>query len=120
MPSFGYDSTVIDPRSFDPPSFYEEEHPEDELEHIVDDCRGIYIPQFFCQNYEKTEGVDNEDWEICLSGPDHEHYWEAWDNILSSWETTEEDCNGLVFKITIEQDGALYQRRSFSHKESID
>lgn len=47
---------------------------------IVDGSRGIYVPQFFAQAYgDRCKGLDAEDLEILLAGPDHEHYWETWD-----------------------------------------
>jgi len=78
---------------------------------IVDDHHGIYIPQVFCQQYEKTDQVSQTDWNICLSGPDNELYWEAWESILDDWEAEETDESGKKYKIGIFQDGSLFQTR---------
>jgi hypothetical protein len=78
---------------------------------IIDGANGIYVPQAFCSRYEKTDRVDQEDWEICGSGPDHEFYWEAWENILNSWGDEETDGAGNTFEIYLYQDGDLYQCR---------
>jgi hypothetical protein len=78
---------------------------------IVDGANGIYVPQAFCRRYEKTDKVEQEDWEICLSGPDHEYYWESWNNILDNWGGEETDGAGNTFEISLYQDGDLYQCR---------
>lgn len=62
-----------------------------EPELLVDDHNGIYVIQVFCKAYSKyitnMEEV-KEDFEICLQGPDHEFYCEAWDNLLNKVEFT--------------------------------
>jgi hypothetical protein len=100
---------MYDNRPMDPP----DNEPEIFSECIVDGSWGIYVPQRFCQNYEKTSGVSQEDWDICLAGPDHELYWEAWDEILSNWGGEETDAMGNVFRVYIEQESDLFQHREF-------
>lgn len=78
---------------------------------IVDDHHGIYVPQVFCERYEKTDKVSQEDWEICLSGPDHELYWDSWEIILNEWGGEEVDQAGNKYEIGIYQDGCLFQTR---------
>lgn len=53
---------------------------------LVSDGFGIYIPQVFCRNhkFEMIVGVDWEDWQNCLDGPDNPRYWESWETILDS------------------------------------
>lgn len=53
---------------------------------LVSDGFGIYIPQIFCErhNLEMIVGVDWEDWQNCLDGPDNPHYWESWETILDN------------------------------------
>lgn len=109
---------IVDPRPIDPPEYFEEQEPEGEC--IVDGCWGIYVPQRFCQRYEKIDRVDQDDWDACLAGPDHEFYWEAWDSILSDWYYEEIDANGGVWKIFISQDGDLFQYREFVRAEGRD
>ncbi len=61
-----------------------------EPELLVNDAHGQYIPQIFCQQYGHYL-PDNlkEDLKICLSGPDNEQYWDAWDSILDTEITNE-------------------------------
>jgi len=55
-----------------------------DIQLLVSDRHGIYIPQFFCQNYlnyivnkDELEEQIND----CLEGPDNEFYFESWDDI---------------------------------------
>lgn len=52
---------------------------------VITDTLGIYIPRAAVKacNFD-MDTVSQEDLDICRSGPHHEHYWEAWDNILQS------------------------------------
>lgn len=101
---------LTDPRPLSPP---DNDFPETESELIVDGCFGIYVPQRFCQCFQRLSCVSQEDWEICLSGPDHPDYWEAWDTILGDWTYEEEDGNGGVWRIYISQDDSVFQHREF-------
>jgi hypothetical protein len=49
-------------------------------------ARGIYIPQFFAESVirENVQGVPEEDWAILEAGPDHEWYWEAWNDVCDN------------------------------------
>jgi len=52
-----------------------------EPELLVDSHHGIYVMQSFCQRYApyiKNMDEVKDDFEICLSGPDHDEYLEAW------------------------------------------
>lgn len=91
--------------------FDQEEDDGTEAICIIDGANGIYVPQAFCRRYEKTDKVEQEDWDICLSGPDHEFYWEAWDNILNHWGGEETDKTGSTFQVYLFQDGDLFQCR---------
>lgn len=70
---------------------------------LADGSRGQYVPRFFVEMYgpkfvkaradriKETGIVDFNPWhipddceEILLAGPDHENYWEAWDQCLSN------------------------------------
>lgn len=59
------------------------ELPENSLLY-ADDCRGIYIPQYFAQSIKRdlVTGIEEEDYKILEAGPDHELYWDVWDGIL--------------------------------------
>lgn len=83
-----------------------DELPEN-AELFLDDARGIYIPQNFAEivKREFVEGVSEEQWAILEAGPEHEWYWDAWDEVLNSAvltnPTTEE-------RFTLYQDGILW------------
>jgi len=49
---------------------------------LFDGASGVYIPQRFAQECRHWEGVSEEDFEILLSGPEHELYWGTWDTTL--------------------------------------
>ena len=51
---------------------------------LLDGARGIYIPQAFAQNFNmRAWGVSEKDEQILLAGPEHEYYWETWDEVLN-------------------------------------
>ena len=79
------------------------ENPMSGLELLISDNRGIYIPRDFAMYHEDMDGVLAEDMEILKSGPDHEHYWEAWDSVLQNATATH---NGKVWRLS--QDGDLW------------
>ena len=110
-------ASFVDPLLIDPPEYY---WPEGESECIIDGCWGIYVPQQFCQRYEKVSGVSQEDWDICLAGPERELYWDAWDAVLNDWQFEEADSNGGVWRISLHQDGDLFQYRELVRCEGRD
>lgn len=58
-----------------------------EPELIVDCAHGIYIGQLFCQRFKDAivnKDELQEDIDICLIGPDHEDYIEAWVNVTDN------------------------------------
>jgi hypothetical protein len=71
----------------------------------LSDARGQYIPRDFASSFadrdHSVRGVTSEDWAILDAGPDHEHYWEAWDEVRANAVVT--DGNGTCFNI--HQDG---------------
>lgn len=56
----------------------------------ADGCRGIYIPQFFAQSVIRNcvAGVSPDDWAILEAGPEHDLYWDVWDDVLANAELT--------------------------------
>jgi hypothetical protein len=61
---------------------------------LVSDAQGIYIAQIFCQQYRQCiTNADQlkEDIDICLVGPDHEFYWDAWENIIDNAELLDDN-----------------------------
>ena len=86
---------------------------------ILDGCRGIYLPQDFATNFNTKGGVDSwtpedggisdlilwqENIKILETGPDHEHYWEAWDEICA--DACMVDDKGITWRLY--QDGDLF------------
>ena len=69
---------------------------------LFDGASGQYIPQRFAQEIDRARvtGVSDEDYAI-LENPEHEYYWDAWDDALSTAEIRGD--NGLVY--TLMQDG---------------
>ena len=69
---------------------------------FADSARGIYIPQHFAQAADRSKftGINAEQWSILEAGPEHGHYWEAWDEVLDGAET---ECGGVLW-----QDGDLW------------
>lgn len=79
--------------------------PDDEAglpkrELLIDENRGIYIPQFFYNNFDFSKfNLKKEDFAD-LSSPDNEFYQEAWDELLA--DARMDDGS------TLEQDGDLW------------
>lgn len=57
---------------------------------LLDSSRGIYIPQQFAIVYgddckgldEKSTEALTESLKVCLFGPNHADYWEAWEEVV--------------------------------------
>lgn len=55
---------------------------------LLDENRGIYIPQVFARDYDWSlwdfpADLNKEELQgILLSGPDNKQYWDAWEDIL--------------------------------------
>ena len=71
----------------------------------LSDARGQYIPRDFATSFadraKTVSGVDQETWDILEAGPDHEMYWEAWQDVEQGAIITDE--NGVKFHVY--QDG---------------
>lgn len=71
---------------------------------LLDESRGIYIPKKFYENFDlKSWGLDPSQYSELLD-VDHEHYWEAWADLLQ--DATHTDDKGQVWYL--EQDGDLF------------
>lgn len=87
---------------------------------LRDECRGIYIPQSFANDFECVDGdgltpettklinvwhgIPVDDLELLKQGPDNESYWQVWDEVLEkAWMITPERV-----KLTLYQDGNLF------------
>jgi len=51
---------------------------------LIDSRHGVYILSNFIKEFEGWTGISDEDREILAAGPEHEWYWEAWDDVLDS------------------------------------
>lgn len=71
---------------------------------LEDGWNGVYVPNLFAKNYDLAEwNVRPDDINILLAGPDHEEYWDTWDEILS-YAFCRKD--GKVYRLW--QDGDLW------------
>lgn len=84
-----------------------------------------YAAQEFCKHINPNDwsGIDPDDYETCLKGPEESHYLESWDNIESSayysddygvW-TLYQNQEGLWL---LDSDVQVNQDFSFSLKEN--
>jgi hypothetical protein len=75
---------------------------------VLSDSHGVFIPQIYCEGadeeWAQSVGVDYRDVETCQAGPDHEWYWEAWNNILNEAHTV---VDGVTWRLV--QDGDLFE-----------
>ena len=77
----------------------------DNIQLLLDDCRGIYIPRDAAEFLADPRwvGFQNDDLAT-IENPDHEWYWDAWDSIVQSAEF--KDSDGVTWRLY--QDGALF------------
>ena len=73
------------------------------------DAHGQHLPRKFAQTLEgpgrsHVTGVSDENWKILEAGSSHEHYDEAWDEVLRDAVLTGMDGT----KYTLHQDGDLW------------
>ena len=57
------------------------------IEILLNDSRGVYIPQNFAENFIMSDwGVADDTRDILLAGPtsENEWYWEAWEQVLNN------------------------------------
>ena len=92
------------------------------MELFLSDARGVYIPRDFAQSIKRecVTGISEEDYAILESGPDHEWYWEAWDDVLNNAVVTDPK-SGTVY--TVYQDGDCWlveQGAEFNNSEDCD
>ena len=72
---------------------------------LLNDSRGVYIPRDFAQYFIGWKGIEAEDVEILLAGPDEsDWYWETWDSVL--YRAVYTDSNGNTWHL--HQNGDLW------------
>ena len=85
--------------------------PDSDCELLLSDCHGIYIPKLWADELSEEEAesfsVSWEDVLLCQAGPDQEHYWEAWQEILDSAQWEED---GVEWRL--HQNGDLWRVRA--------
>lgn len=78
------------------------------LELLLNDSRGIYIPQNFAVHFNMDHwGVRDEDRDILLLGPndaENEWYWEVWESVLNNASYVDDKGNRWV----LWQEGDLF------------
>ena len=73
------------------------------LELVLSDNRGIYIPRDFAMFIDDMDNVTQEDKDILSAGPDHNQYWDTWNDVLDKASAT---INGKTWRLY--QDGDLW------------
>jgi hypothetical protein len=73
--------------------------------HYASDRHGVYIPKYFAESIrrDRVRGVDAEQFDILLAGPDHEHYWDVWTEVLDNATVVGDECTYSMY-----QDGDLW------------
>jgi len=75
---------------------------------LVSDVMGVYIPRIFARfDFTNWTGIDQEDIEILLRGPDHpesENYWDVWSMVVINAVHTDPYGN----RWRLHQDGDLW------------
>ena len=76
---------------------------------MIDGSSGIYIPKLFAERGYPIiwDGISEEAREILRKGPEAEHYWDAWDEVLET--AIVEDQDGARWRLY--QDEGLFARK---------
>lgn len=71
---------------------------------LLSDARGVYIPRDFAREVKRdcVTGVSPDNWETLEAGPEHEWYWEAWQDVEGSAIVTDPDTG---VRYCVYQDG---------------
>lgn len=82
---------------------------------FLDGCRGIYIPRDFAAMIalDDWNGIYEEQLSILKRGPDHENYFDVWDEILDYAETKKDGG-------TLYQDGDLWLIRTQAAIDTVN
>lgn len=78
---------------------------------------GDLLPMAFCMENSKPDSVSKADWDLCISGPPDERYWEAWGEVVRSWFFFSVDQFGNRFSVTLDYDEDLTVTRTFVGSE---
>ena len=71
---------------------------------LLSDARGQYIPRDFAREVKRecVSGISADEWETLEAGPDHEWYWETWNDVERNAVITD-STTGIQYHIM--QDG---------------
>lgn len=81
------------------------------IELVLTDARGVYIPRDFADMYGTEYGVTDDDLAILLDGPDNDHYWDVWHDVLDYAEY--QDDNGHTWRLYQDSDLFIYRHTDF-------
>ena len=80
---------------------------EDKIVCIVDGCQGVEVAKSFINSFHREHwNISKSDADI-LNNPDHDDYWEVWDEVLRDASFT--DADGSIWSLY--QDGDLFAVR---------
>jgi len=91
------------------------------IEILLNDSRGVYIPQNFAENFVMSDwGVGDDTRDILLAGPtsENEWYWEAWEQVLNNASYV--DATGNKWHLSQEGDLFAYCVELMSAREYAD
>lgn len=75
---------------------------------LLDDHRGIYIPQAFYDYFDFAAWGLHKSAYPELASPNNEWYWEAWDEVLREATMKETTSDGWIVEWYLYQDGDLW------------
>jgi hypothetical protein len=68
----------------------------------LSDAHGQYLPRDFANSFVNraahVAGVSDEEWSILEAGPDHEWYWEAWNDVCDNAVVIDGDTKYRVWQ----------------------
>jgi len=78
---------------------------------LVDQAHGVYIPQIAARDLREFQhNISYEDLQVLLAGPDHEYYWDVWEDVLS-YARIIGRTDGKTYELYHEGDLFLMERR---------
>lgn len=78
---------------------------------LANSALGVFIPQHFVElaqaslRHSHWTGISLEDWKVLAAGPDQEHYWDAWADVLDNAKYTDPNTKQEYY---LHQEGDLW------------
>lgn len=70
----------------------------DTIQLAVDGSFGIYVPKRFFERFPQfLEHLNDEDQDI-ITNPEHEHYFEVWDQFVSTFEVVKDGNRWSIYQ----------------------